>query len=151
MDQKNTIVKCVANPMCLFNHNGACDNYVINIGEDGKCDCYVETATEEDMQNGMIGEFKGYSITKPGKPIRIKLREDRGCDWSTLSSEEREIINDIGYLPIEYESVKPVKLKVAEVDKPNKNKSIIKKNILDEPFDEEYEALFKPAFNHGEN
>lgn len=43
MDQKNTIVKCKAHPNCLFNHNGVCDNYVINIGADGKCECYVET------------------------------------------------------------------------------------------------------------
>lgn len=48
MDQKNTIVKCYANPNCLFNHNGRCDNYVISIGEDGKCDCYVETANSEE-------------------------------------------------------------------------------------------------------
>ena len=42
MDQKNTIVKCRAHPNCLFNHNDICDNYIIAIGEDGKCDCYVE-------------------------------------------------------------------------------------------------------------
>ena len=43
MDQKNTIVKCTANPNCLFNHNGICDNYVITIGVDGSCQEYVET------------------------------------------------------------------------------------------------------------
>ena len=43
MDQKNTIVKCTANPNCLFNHNGICDNYVINIGANGKCENYFET------------------------------------------------------------------------------------------------------------
>lgn len=43
MDQKNTIVKCKAHPNCLFNHNGVCDNYVINIGADGSCQEYVET------------------------------------------------------------------------------------------------------------
>lgn len=43
MDQKNTIVKCKAHPDCLFNHNGVCDNYVINIGADGKCEGYLET------------------------------------------------------------------------------------------------------------
>ena len=47
MDQKNTIVKCKAHPDCLFNHNGVCDNYVINIGTDGKCESYVETENEE--------------------------------------------------------------------------------------------------------
>ena len=48
MDQKNTIVKCTANPSCLFNHNGICDNYVITIGADGSCQEYVETATENN-------------------------------------------------------------------------------------------------------
>ena len=43
MDQKNTIVKCTANPNCLFNHNGICDNYVITIGADGSCQEYIET------------------------------------------------------------------------------------------------------------
>lgn len=47
MDQKNTIVKCKAHPNCLFNHNGICDNYVINIGADGKCESYVETENEK--------------------------------------------------------------------------------------------------------
>lgn len=45
MDQKNTIVKCTANPNCLFNHNGICDNYVITIGADGSCQEYIETVT----------------------------------------------------------------------------------------------------------
>ena len=43
MDQKNTIVKCNRSPKCLFEHNGVCDNYVIHIGADGQCACYVET------------------------------------------------------------------------------------------------------------
>jgi hypothetical protein len=43
MDQKNTIVKCNRSPKCLFEHNEVCDNYVINIGADGQCACYVET------------------------------------------------------------------------------------------------------------
>ena len=52
MDQKNTIVKCEAHPNCLFNYNGVCDNYIINIGADGKCDCYVETElVESTIQN----------------------------------------------------------------------------------------------------
>lgn len=49
MDQKNTIVKCFANPNCLFNHNGVCDNYVINIGADGGCQEYVETESNEEF------------------------------------------------------------------------------------------------------
>ena len=47
MDQKNTIVKCTANPTCLFNHNGICDNYVITIGADGSCQEYVETEEKD--------------------------------------------------------------------------------------------------------
>ena len=43
MEQKNTIVKCNHSPECLFEHNGICNNYVINIGADGQCACYVET------------------------------------------------------------------------------------------------------------
>lgn len=50
MEQKNTIVKCKTRPGCLFNHNGVCDNYVINIGADGKCESYVETATCKDCK-----------------------------------------------------------------------------------------------------
>lgn len=50
MDQKNTIVKCKAYPNCLFNYNGVCDNYVINIGVDGKCDCYVETESVKEQK-----------------------------------------------------------------------------------------------------
>ena len=42
MDQKNTIVKCNRSPKCLFEYNGICDNYVINICADGQCACYVE-------------------------------------------------------------------------------------------------------------
>ena len=49
MDQKNTIVKCFAKPDCLFNHNGVCDNYVINIGADGSCQEYVETESSEEF------------------------------------------------------------------------------------------------------
>jgi hypothetical protein len=48
MSQKNTIVKCNRSPRCLFEYNGVCDNYVINIGADGKCESYIETATEEE-------------------------------------------------------------------------------------------------------
>lgn len=62
MDQKNTIVKCKAHPDCLFNYNGVCDNYVINIGTDGKCEEYVETASEEDMKNGVIGKYKELTL-----------------------------------------------------------------------------------------
>ena len=48
MDQKNTIVKC-AKHKCLFNNGGTCDQYVITIGVDGECKCYVETATKNNV------------------------------------------------------------------------------------------------------
>lgn len=47
MEQKNTIIKCKATD-CLFNYKGICDNYVISINSNGKCENYVETATEEE-------------------------------------------------------------------------------------------------------
>lgn len=90
MDQKNTIVKCKAHPDCLFNHNGICDNYVINISADGKCENYVETATEEHLQNGIIGEFKGYSITKPDEPIQLKMTI---AEFNKIT-KNKSIIND---------------------------------------------------------
>ena len=68
MEQKNTIVKCHVHPNCLFNYNGVCDNYVITIGEDGKCQCYVETAIEETS----FIELKGY---KKGQPVTLKIAE----------------------------------------------------------------------------
>ena len=49
MDQKNTIVKCNHSPKCLFEHNGVCDNYVINIGADGQCESYIETELVESV------------------------------------------------------------------------------------------------------
>lgn len=74
MDQKNTIVKCYAHPNCLFNHNGVCDNYVISIGEDRKCDCYVETEEKETSVADQYSfvEVKGY---KQGQPVTFKIAE----------------------------------------------------------------------------
>ena len=73
MDQKNTIVKCKAYPNCLFNHNGVCDNYVINIGADGKCEGYVETAR---VDNFGISEIEEITIYKPGsKEPLLRLKE----------------------------------------------------------------------------
>lgn len=85
MDQKNTIVKCKAHPDCLFNHNGVCDNYVINISAGGKCECYVET------------EKKETSVADQYSFVEIK----------------------------EYKQGQPVTLKIAELNKPNKNQSVI--------------------------
>lgn len=57
MDQKNTIVKCNRSPKCLFEHNGVCDNYVVNIGADGQCECYVETAPKQEEINAEAQEL----------------------------------------------------------------------------------------------
>lgn len=74
MEQKNTIVKCNCSPKCLFEHNGVCDNYVINIGADGQCECYVETAR---VDNFGIEEI---AIYKPGskEPLLILKEPQRG-------------------------------------------------------------------------
>lgn len=81
MEQKNTIVKCKAHPNCLFNYNGICDNYVINIGADEKCESYVETESKLDIDDKHL------------------------------------------------EGTATVKMKIAELDKPNKNKSTIRKVV----------------------
>lgn len=76
MDQKNTIVKCKAHPDCLFNHNGVCDNYVINIDEDGKCESYVETENVYTPPSGQ--EILEYTI----KLEQEKLRGQRAkCNF----------------------------------------------------------------------
>lgn len=56
MDQKNTIVKCKAHPDCLFNYHGVCDNYVINIGADGRCEGYIETEWIEQNKDDERGQ-----------------------------------------------------------------------------------------------
>ena len=62
MDQKNTIVKCTANPNCLFNHNGICDNYVITIGADGSCQEYIET---ESLREVVAHEMEKQVMSSP--------------------------------------------------------------------------------------
>ena len=81
MDQKNTIVKCTANPACLFNHNGICDNYVITIGADKKCQEYVETAR--------IEEIKKIAIYKPGseEPL-LTLYEPQRCQRAKINTNQ---------------------------------------------------------------
>lgn len=90
MDQKNTIVKCKAHPNCLFNHNGVCDNYVINISADGKCECYVETEQKEAsfVDQYSFVEIKGY---KQGQPIILKMPE------FNKSNKNQSIISDWDY------------------------------------------------------
>lgn len=108
MDQKNTIVKCFASPNCLFNHNGICDNYVIAIGADGSCQEYVETESiESTIQDPVkIGlafkEISKQMDTQRGQRAKCNFYEDN-CDDKVA-----------------------VKMKIAELNKPNKNKSTIK-------------------------
>lgn len=138
MEQKNTIVKCKAHPNCLFNHNGICDNYVINIGADGKCESYIET---ELVANSIQDPVKiGLAFKEISKQMDIQRAEenffDNACDVSFLEEdlekiqqtlkqdaipctmktaefkniikippmpkEDREIMNDIGYVPPRY-------------------------------------------------
>ena len=67
MDQKNTIIKCKAHPNCLFNHNGICDNYVINIGVNGKCESYVETELSEHCDETFLMTMKVATFNAPNK------------------------------------------------------------------------------------
>ena len=129
MDQKNTIVKCKAHPNCLFNYNGVCDNYVINIGVDGKCEGYVETAKVDNFE---ISEIEEIAIYKPGsKEPLLTFKEpqkgqrakcniyDNACDLSFLKEDLKKIQQTL-----EQNSI-PCIMKVAEFNKPNKNQSVI--------------------------
>lgn len=89
MDQKNTIVKCKAHPNCLFNHNGVCDNYVINISADGKCEGYVET--ENVYTSPSAQEILEYTI----KLEQEKLRGQRAkCDFIN-DGVDQEIVDEV--------------------------------------------------------
>lgn len=99
MDQKNTIVKCKAHPNCLFNHNGVCDNYVINIGADGKCECYVETEILDTINElGMVymatPEEIGTSIKKVSELIDIQRGQRANCDFIN-DGVDQEIVNEV--------------------------------------------------------
>lgn len=83
MDQKNTIVKCKAHPNCLFNHNGICDNYVINIGADGKCEGYVETELPEHSNTTFTIKMKIAELNKPNKNKSTIKEIVPECDLST--------------------------------------------------------------------
>lgn len=88
MEQKNTIVKCNAHPSCLFNHNGVCDNYVINIGADGSCQEYIETASEEETiyeNTKKMLEKAGVTLIEPKGEAKRGQRAkgnfyDEACD-----------------------------------------------------------------------
>ena len=153
MDQKNTIVKCTANPNCLFNHNGVCDNYIISIGADGKCDCYVETATEEDVKKGVIGEYKTINATCgdceyfgniDNCPVYKRTHVLFGMDPICLDFKAKRVQRaksnffddacDVSFLKEGLEKIQqtleqdfiPCVMKVAELNKTNKNESTIK-------------------------
>ena len=138
MDQKNTIVKCKAYPDCLFNHNGVCDNYVINIGADGKCESYIETTTENNVllegnplcyecnyfaDSGLLqcpcDKHEQYVYRKA--PVCSDFKAKRGqrakCDFfdDMMDIDNKHLGEAV-----------TIKMKIAELDKPNKNKSIIK-------------------------
>lgn len=189
MDQKNTIVKCYANPNCLFNHNGRCDNYVISIGEDGKCDCYVETANSEEdktkeklkgsdiiLLNRNCGECQYFQDTgllqcpcdkheqyvyrkapacgdfkaKRGQRAKSNFMED-SCNQCSSACEYYDFNGASLYCQLKQQYLGPeqlmkpcdlfklflpiadtktsVTMKVAELNKPNKNKSTIREIV----------------------
>lgn len=130
MDQKNTIVKCKAHPNCLFNHNGVCDNYVINIGADGKCESYVETEPIKgqktchpdcihfDDSDPMVGPICLFNHPEPLKDFV----EGMPCDYYHKRGQQAKgkFYDDV------CDDKVTVKIKIAELNKPNKNKSTIK-------------------------
>ena len=147
MDQKNTIVKCNCSPKCLFEHNGVCDNYVINIGADGKCDCYVETepireqktchdnCIHFDDSDPFVGPICLFKHPEPLKEFYDGMPCDyyhstnytRGqranCDVYDDACDVKEDLEKIQQM-LEQGSVHCV-MKVAELNKPNKNQSVI--------------------------
>ena len=149
MEQKNTIVKCKAHPNCLFNHNGICDNYVINIGVDGKCESYVETENEYDSLSAQ--EILEYTIElerekiKRGQRAKGKFYDDATFNLCSAACHNYDFKGASLYCQLRQEYLGPerlmkpcdlfvkaendkvaVKMKIAELNKPNKNKSTIK-------------------------
>lgn len=122
MDQKNTIVKCNRSPKCLFEHNGVCDNYVINISADGKCECYVETEDAYTPPNAQ--EILEYTIKLEQERLRGQRAKcnvyDDACDVSFLKEDLEKIQQTLE------QNFIPCTMKVADLNKPNKNKSTIK-------------------------
>lgn len=117
MEQKNTIVKCKAHPNCLFNHNGICDNYVINIGANGECESYVET--ESGYNPPSAKEILEYAIKLEQEKMRGQRAEgnfyDDACDISFLREDLEKIQQTL-----EQDSI-PCTMKNAEFNKSNKN------------------------------
>lgn len=96
MEQKNTIVKCFANPNCLFNHNGVCDNYVINIGADGGCQEYIETASEEETiyeNTKKMLEKAGVTLIEPKGEVKRGQRAK--CNFYEDGLIDPEIVKEV--------------------------------------------------------
>ena len=93
MEQKNTIVKCTANPNCLFNHNGICDNYVITIGADGSCQEYVETEVVESLIQDPVKI--GLAFKELSKQMDVQRGQRAKCDFfeETFDEEYEELFN----------------------------------------------------------
>ena len=108
MDQKNTIVKCTANPNCLFNHNGICDNYVIIIGADGSCQEYVETELVESVIQDPVKI--GLALKEISKQMDMQRGQRAKCNFYEDTCDDKIA----------------VKIKIAELNKPNKNKNTIR-------------------------
>ena len=132
MDQKNTIVKCNRSPKCLFEHNGVCDNYVINIGVDGKCKEYTETAIEDRVFCYECDYFADTGLLQCScdKHEQYVYRKAPACGDFKAKRGQRAKSNFIEDGWIDPEIVKevcqPFTMKIAEFNKPNKNKRIIK-------------------------
>ena len=127
MDQKNTIVKCTANPNCLFNHNGICDNYVITIGADGSCQEYIET---EDVIIRPVfcehcGHYEDHGLLQNpcNKHERYMHRKENACvDFISIRGQRAKC----NFYEDTCDDKETVKIKIAELNKPNKNKSTIR-------------------------
>lgn len=172
MDQKNTIVKCALHN-CLFNHNGVCDNYVINIGADGKCEYYVETESIRgqktchpdcihfDDSDIMVGPVCLFNHPEPlkdfvegmpcdyyhkrGHRAKCNMYDDATFNLCSAACHNYDFKGASLYCQLRQEYLGPerllkpcdlfvkaendkitVKMKIAELNKPNKNKSTIK-------------------------
>ena len=131
MDQKNTIVKC-AKYKCLFNNCGTCDQYVITIGVDNTCQAYTETegftfkeqktchpdCIHFDDSDPMIGPICLFNHPEPLKDFV----EGMPCDYY----HKRGLRAKCNFYEDACDDKVTVKMKIAELNKPNKNKSTIK-------------------------
>lgn len=127
MDQKNTIVKCTANPNCLFNHNGICDNYVITIGADGSCQAYVETedVTIRPVFCEHCGHYEDHGLLQNpcNKHECYRHRKENACvDFISIRGQRAKG----NFYEDTCDDKIAVKIKIAELNKPNKNKSTIR-------------------------